>query len=213
MGTAMMSAQEVGAYIRLLCYQWDNGSVPDDNDSLCRLAGCDGNAVAKIRSKFRSCDGVLKNERMEQERDKQAVYRKKQSENATKRWVGNATALPTHIPKACSPSPSPSPKSNIAPASQPRERNPLFDSLCLVEGIPLGEVGDAGGRIGKALASIRRITPEVTSEEISRRGRNYQSHFSGAVLTATALAKHWGKCHAGNSNGSAPRVDAPVREI
>ena len=68
-GTAMMSAEEVGGYIRLLCYQWTHGSIPNDDAVLQRLTGCGGNAVASIRHKFGiGSAGGLVNERLEQVR-------------------------------------------------------------------------------------------------------------------------------------------------
>lgn len=79
-----------------------------------------------------------------------------------------------------------------------RERNPVFDALCEIEGIPLNEIGASGGRIAKALAVIRKSTPNVTAEEIHRRATNYRSHFDHAALTARALAEYWGKCHKPN---------------
>jgi hypothetical protein len=61
---------------------------------------------------------------LQSEREKQDQYRKKQTDNANKRWVGNATAYPTalpvDIPKVCSPSPTPTPnnkKDTVAPKS------------------------------------------------------------------------------------------------
>ncbi len=118
-GTATMTAEEVGAYIRLLCYQWDTGSVPDDDATICRLGGCGGIAVARLRQKFRTTPDGLKNPRMELEREKQRVYREKQAENGAKRWGGNAKpqglAHPTHVPNGCSPSPSPSPSPSLIP--------------------------------------------------------------------------------------------------
>jgi len=109
-GTITMTLEERGIYITLLCIQWSRGSVCDaDFDRV-------GNAVAQpslsqVKAKFvrSEHDGLLRNPRLEHERQKQAEYRQKQSANAAKRWVGNATALPPHIPNACSPSPSPSP--------------------------------------------------------------------------------------------------------
>lgn len=146
LGTALFSCEEAGAYIRLLCYQWDAGHLPNDNDKLANLARCGGNAVASIRHKFRICeDGHLRNDRLEKERQKQADYRAKQSENAAKRWVGNAkphaVAMPTHMPNVCSPSPSPSPINKkkgraavAAPASDAEwlaslKENPAYDGL------------------------------------------------------------------------------------
>jgi uncharacterized protein YdaU (DUF1376 family) len=38
-GTADMSAEEVGAFIRLLCHQWSKGSIPADEERSGRIAG------------------------------------------------------------------------------------------------------------------------------------------------------------------------------
>ena len=38
-GTAYMSPEEVGIYVRLLCYQWQKGGVPSDEEMLFRIAG------------------------------------------------------------------------------------------------------------------------------------------------------------------------------
>lgn len=127
-GTADMSAEEVGGYMRLLCYQWTKGGLPNDDGKLSMMAGCDRNAMASIRHKFGiGVDGKLRNERMEQVRAEQDAYRARQAENASKRWKkngsamppqcdGNATAyavgVPEGMPNAC---PSPSPSSSIQP--------------------------------------------------------------------------------------------------
>ena len=132
MGTATMTAEEVGAYIRLLSYQWDTGSVPDDDATIARLGGCQASAVAKVRQKFRNCGGVLKNDRMEAERDKQRSFREKQAANGAKRWAGNAKpqalAKPEHEPNACSSSSSSSSTNTPLPpegGNPPKVKGPL----------------------------------------------------------------------------------------
>lgn len=111
-----MTAEEVGAYIRLLCHQWNKGGLPNDDSRLSLMAGqCQASAIAHAKTKFRLCDdGQLRNSRLEAERDKQSAYREKQASNGAKRWLGNAkphaVAMPSLMPNVCSPSPSPSPK-------------------------------------------------------------------------------------------------------
>lgn len=86
-GTAEMSAEEVGCYIRLLCFQWAKNGLPANDECLARLAGCSGNAVAAIRSKFTTCeDGKLRNLRLEQERLKENAKSKRQRDKAITRW-------------------------------------------------------------------------------------------------------------------------------
>lgn len=117
-GTAMMSAEEVGGYIRLLCHQWSHGALPNDDAVLSRLSGiCGGITLASVRHKFGiGEDGLLRNARLEQIRTASKEYREKQSKNAHSRWKNNkndSLAMPPHMPEAmpntCSPSPSPSP--------------------------------------------------------------------------------------------------------
>lgn len=102
-GTVDLGAEDVGAYIRLLCYQWGRGSIPSSIEVINRVAGCE--VSREVLAKFP--EG--KNRRMEAERAKQAEYRDKQAKNASKRWVGNANAYANAVPNGCSPSPSPSP--------------------------------------------------------------------------------------------------------
>ena len=132
-GTADMTAEEVGAYIRLLCYQWVKDGLPNDPAKLAVLAGCHGNASAMPLHKFGTCqDGMLRNPRLEQIRKANAEYREKQAENGKKRWdhskeVGSAmaslsggnakpvpTLMPEGMPNACSSSSSSSSSSIIS---------------------------------------------------------------------------------------------------
>lgn len=123
MGTATMTAEEVGGYMRLLCYAWDRGGLPDDDTQLAKMAGVSPESLNQIRCKFvRYQDGLIRNERMELERRKQAEYRAAQSHNgakgAAKRWHSDGIAVPSPknsdpmispMAKNSSPSPSPSP--------------------------------------------------------------------------------------------------------
>jgi uncharacterized protein YdaU (DUF1376 family) len=130
-GTADMSAEEVGGYIRLLCHQWSKGGIPSDEDRSARIAGLMGSpSIRYVLAKFTLCDGdTLKNVRLEQIRQEQADYKLKQAASgktgAQKRWDkpkcdgnpnGVAIATPMATPMAnewrsdSSPSPTPTPK-------------------------------------------------------------------------------------------------------
>lgn len=87
-GTLEMSQSDVGAYIRLLCHQWSRGSIPVETEKQQRLAG--GSFSVDVLSKFQESEnGQLKNIRLEEEREKQRLYRELQSrkgqESAKKR--------------------------------------------------------------------------------------------------------------------------------
>lgn len=112
-GTMTMTNEERGAYIALLCVQWSKGHVSQMDFDRMTLA-MPSHSQAICQEKFqKDADGLMRNARLEMERQKQASYRKKQSEIANIRWHGNANAyateMPRHMPEACSPSPSPSP--------------------------------------------------------------------------------------------------------
>ncbi|MEI6195280.1 MAG: DUF1376 domain-containing protein [Verrucomicrobiota bacterium] len=117
-GTLDLSTEERGAYIVLLCYQWNRGFVPDDDDLIRRIARLtQAFPLAGIKAKFKSKNGKLRNARMEAERAKQTEFRAKQSRNGAK---GGRPAKPSLNPdetqpetRLSSPSPSPSPIKDI----------------------------------------------------------------------------------------------------
>ena len=86
-GTLDMSQAEVGAYIRLLCHQWDKGFLSQDREKLQRIAG--GPVSEDVLSKFQvGSDGLLRNVRLETERVKQQEYRTARAEDG-RRGGGN----------------------------------------------------------------------------------------------------------------------------
>lgn len=141
-GTADMTAEEVGGFIRLLCHQWSHGSIPADQDRAARIAGLIGSpCVGYVLAKFSPCDGhTLKNARLEKIREEQQAFRAKQAaaglNGAKKRWKkwpddgdpngdpnGVAIATPMATPMATawpddsSPSPSPNTKEEVSERS------------------------------------------------------------------------------------------------
>ena len=82
----------------------------------------------------------------------------------------------------------------------PRPRKPVLDSLATVGGGKPEEVTQWGPAI-KAMADISAVTPNLTAEEVRKRAANYRTHFDGAALTPTALAKHWSVC-------AEPKIDS-----
>jgi len=118
-GTVDLSAEDVGAYIRLICFQWNRGELPKDSTAIDRVAGC--KVSDHVLAKFPSG----KNKRLEAERQKQADYRLKQSANgrasAQARFNGGSTTVqPSPQPKGNSPSPSPSPLDSNTHTQAPR---------------------------------------------------------------------------------------------
>lgn len=100
-GTAEMGLAETGAYIKLLCHQWDKGQLPADAQKLHRLVGAttaaEQEAVNNVLSKFETKGKHLANPRLEAVRNTQKQYRDKRTQSARKaaqaRWAkGEDTA-------------------------------------------------------------------------------------------------------------------------
>jgi uncharacterized protein YdaU (DUF1376 family) len=112
-GTMNFTDAELGLYVRLLCIQWSQGSLPDDDSEL--LSYSKGRtSVTRVKAKFKKGqDGLLRNDRLEQERCKQAAYRQSRSANGKHggrpcKAHENHMVLKTKAQES-SPSPSPSP--------------------------------------------------------------------------------------------------------
>ena len=138
-GTLEMSQEEVGQFIRLLCHQWNRGSIPVETEKQQRLTG--GCVSVDVLVKFRLCeDGLLRNERLETVRSEKDRYLQQQSQKGRKsaelRKLASTGSQPDTQPesnsgstvveirlqpKVNSPSPSPTPNNkeeSIAPKSQ-----------------------------------------------------------------------------------------------
>jgi len=131
-GTLDMSQAEVGQLIRLLCHQWNRGSIPVETEKQQRLAG--GCVSVDVLAKFDECeDGLLRNIRLESVRTEKGKFLQSQSVKGKlsaekrrldalerqKQFNQNSTAVepvlqpddqPHHQPEFNSPSPSPTPK-------------------------------------------------------------------------------------------------------
>jgi uncharacterized protein YdaU (DUF1376 family) len=92
-GTAFMTDEQVGKYIRLLCLQHQHGHL--DASAMQKL--CGGIADATILDKFLlDSGGKYYNQRIDIEIDKRKKHSEKQTQNALMRWhkSGNAVAMP-----------------------------------------------------------------------------------------------------------------------
>ena len=138
-GTLEMSQEEVGQFIRLLCHQWNRGSIPVETEKQQRLTG--GCVSVDVLAKFRLCeDGLLRNQRLEAVRSERDRFLQQQSEKGRKsaesRKLASTAVQPDTQPESNSgstvveiglqpevnsPSPSPTPNNkeeSIAPESQ-----------------------------------------------------------------------------------------------
>jgi len=121
-GVSDMTQTEIGAYILLLCHQWNGGKISDDKPRLALIAK--GDVSDHVLSKFPNG----KNKRLEVERKKQQLYRESRALNG-KLGGRPCKAHENHMvsetkAKLSSPSPSPSPspikeRESSAPAHFP----------------------------------------------------------------------------------------------
>lgn len=81
-------------------------------------------------------------------------------------------------------------------SSKADDQDPARNALATVDGSSPAQVTQSAWRaIAKAMKEIRSVCPAVTAEEIKRRALNYRAHMPSAMLTASALAKHWSVCN------------------
>lgn len=107
-GTADMTAEEVGGYMRLLCYEWEKGSIPANDKKIAQLCGChDSATISAIKKKFIPGEGeTLINARLEIIRAEQEAFKKRKAlaggKGAQSRWQkdGSAIGLPSSLPMA-----------------------------------------------------------------------------------------------------------------
>lgn len=142
-GTLDMSQEDVGSYIRLLCHQWSRGSIPVETEKQQRLAG--GSISVDVLLKFPVCDdGLRRNPRLEEERNKQIEYRQMQRQKGLKSAetrkqsnsgsTADATSVqPDHQPDGQPEvnSPSPSPIINTSSGPKGRFATPTREELDL----------------------------------------------------------------------------------
>jgi len=104
---ALMSMQERGVYITLLCHCWLDGSLPTDPERLARICGLPLPTFRKcwpaVSERFvTNDDGHLTNPRLERERHKQSDFRRRQSDNGRRggrpRKLDESQALPAENP-------------------------------------------------------------------------------------------------------------------
>jgi uncharacterized protein YdaU (DUF1376 family) len=82
----MMSNQELGCYIKLMCYCWREGSIPADISKIAKLCSEDGSAMAQLWLSIGTCFDTatfdadrLVHPRLEKEREKQKAFKDERS--------------------------------------------------------------------------------------------------------------------------------------
>ena len=97
-GTMTMSLMEIGAYIKLLAWSWDNGPLPIEASERATILGVRlpelRRVWVKLAPKWAKTKAGYVNTRLEQQRTALNTYREKQAEagkrGAVKRWDSHA---------------------------------------------------------------------------------------------------------------------------
>lgn len=142
---ALMSTEEIGAYLLLLCHQWNDPkcTIPSDAEMCQKLSRSNVN-LEKVFLCFKKVRGRFVNVRLYKEWEHTMNNKKLASEHASMRWqnVRNASALPR---QCSSPSPSPSPSEGIK-----NKRESVHEDVTL----PAIKAVDAPKRKKRVLRSI-----------------------------------------------------------
>lgn len=104
MDTADLSCEEVGAYMRLLSHQWEHEVVPKTMQKRARICRISARKMKTIWDEigrfFVANEQGFLNERMEDERRKQAEYRRKQAEAGRKGGQSRGSSDPSSNPSS-----------------------------------------------------------------------------------------------------------------
>lgn len=108
---AGMSLMETGAYARLMCFEWNEcgKGIPDDPVRCARMVGATATQMHRMWDAIRSCfrlhpetPGRLIHPRLEIERQKQAEFRRRQSDkgkaSAERRLNHGSTTVESRLP-------------------------------------------------------------------------------------------------------------------
>lgn len=122
----LMTPEETHVYIWLLCLDWNHGAFAYDEAALARWCHVPVRVIRKawpaVRACFDETGGLFHNSRLEQEREKQRVWREKSSLGGKQSAKQRATTLPTVVqpplqpngqPKGNIPFPTPLPTNSI----------------------------------------------------------------------------------------------------
>ena len=104
---AIMTNEQVGMFIKLMCWQWKDGPLPEDTEALLALCGGNARALQGVLKAFKLTGRGYVNENLERVRQDQDEKAEKASEHGRKaansRWGNkkrdNARAMPEQCPR------------------------------------------------------------------------------------------------------------------
>lgn len=176
-GTADLPAEDVGVYMRLLCYQWNKGAIPSDVTAQARIAGVSTAKMRTIWTRLKRHFTSGRNPRLEREREKQASFHRRQSDASRKRWDkpkpshGNAVAYPT---------------ASIRDIPKPSSSSSVFSLQTSVKSVRASERDEIGERAGRF---VNDTYPALYAKY--RKGARYVSKPALDFQEAMELCRVW----------------------
>jgi uncharacterized protein YdaU (DUF1376 family) len=112
-GTMSFANDELGAYLMLLIYQWNNEAIENDNEAIERISKTKIERLKRVLNKFELTEKGLVNKKCAEIRLERERYINGKSSagrlGADKRWHNHGNAMAKPLDMLCNPSPSPSP--------------------------------------------------------------------------------------------------------
>lgn len=186
-----MSPSQFGAYMRLLCYAWQSGGLPNDMEACCRIAGgCTPTDWSAVRKRLvvldaGTSDERLSHPRLEAERAKATTLHQKRVEAMTKARKANPkNQLPDQsIDQSIDQSTDQSIDTQSQPQSQPQSPNKNESPTEI-----LGATRQKPRRTYRIAWDADAGFTGVTDEDIAR----WKAAYPGVNLTQeTAKAHAW----------------------
>lgn len=174
----VMSLQERGAYITLICQCWIEGSIPADHTRLARLCGSPLPTFRRLWPALAPCfkpakdDSQLIHPRLERERKKQLAWRAEQAERgkqgAEKRWRKHGAAMPTPSKPNGAAINSPMAKNGSSSSSASSSADSSQKSVRAL--VPSGAIGTIhrGGHHRHSWCSERICVPDFIHDRLRR---------------------------------------------
>lgn len=165
-----MTTAEVGAYILLLCAQWDQGSIPgDDIRRLAVLMRCTPKTALglwqTVSTKFERHEDGWRNARLETVRQEQADYRDGRSRSgkagAEKRWQNHSKPIAQPLAK---------------PIAKPSQNDGSSSPSSVFKNDPANPESSVSALPQSLPAPVR--APLIARGEARRFGENHAGHFA-----------------------------------
>jgi uncharacterized protein YdaU (DUF1376 family) len=184
-GTADMSLAATGAFVRLLNYQFSRGSVPKNDEKICRILRATLKEWRAIRdevlSKFEEREaGELVNPRMDNEREIRDEIREKRvaasAEGNKKRWGAGDFSDPKTVPNGI--------------ANGTSNGKDLRVATTTTSPTTYSELPPRGANSSSASAGAMEVFQELDSETLAKQGKSLESLSARLALPVDSFVAH-----------------------